>query len=1244
VSSESSSPAPLDAIESRLRDLRGEARRPAAERAAHLAALESELLAWAAASARAAEAPHASAGDPIVTGAARWRDLLAASGLEGARGEAQALLEGLVADAAGRFSAEQATLARAGDPEACFSALSRASALDRQALARRAGPPPLREARGPLREAFLAALRAAPAGERQRARWALDLADRADVVLTGIDDAEPGIARAELELVIDDLAWHRDAVETARGRGRSRLARKLRRLRAERQERELQGALETRFGTAAVARFERLVLFLIVLVLGILALEIFFSPGGRLSFWLMAVDSAACLVFLWEFFFKLALVRDRRSWLLRHVLVDFIPSIPFSLILLHPSWADAVRAGRAARFLRLPRLARYVRLLRPGIRLIRAFGFLSRGVDRLERGYGHLLNRDIVVTPTREERARARAGGESAAPRLLRLHGAVDEEWERILRGAEPGERAPLALLRLETLRAARSRGELGAYGAAGRPDAEEREILAEEMLDHLARVTPEELEARLGGEFVQRVARAVRVFALPPIRWFPVIRRYVPRLGRDLAPGAVVAATARRTATELRRQHERLLWVSDLYGTVTPAQFVDRVGTTLVKGSFRPAFRLSLFGSFFLFVELLLGLTGIAFLVHLERFLQKFLVMPLIVLGAVCFALLGLGIWMRRAAGRFSAYFQQVARAQFLSLTETVKVRALERDAALFERRVLGPEAQLCGGDAGAGAAARRERFCAEVRRWLADAREGGGEGGAAFPLDRVVLLYRDGLDGGLLTEEDTRTTGKLLGDPSLRALRTLSPRFTSRDKKAMDRLDLERQTSLFRGPYFWFSLISDSVEQGAARFIVDYNERALPLAALGRATPEEASRHAAWLAGTLEESSTPGASACATTRFTALHFLDDDPSRDKAVERDFGRSVLARLRQDRRRLFRRLFGTFPLHARPREERVLNLHRVYETRLARGRALLLPWYVFLAGCRLAAKFFRGVGRSFREVRHPKPQAQLDRSAEADFSAAVRKINRMRAPVVEASMLQRALADAEYLGVRLPGVAEAAAEGCDAAADLRFLGTRGDLASKLEGAKRRAEADMARFGRLLEQGLFERCAPAAGLSAVEMGREHLRAAAAIYLADLQGIRSLLSAPRVLKEAFEEAERDPPPRAPLRFRRTLRRAFRAYRSQHRLADPDSAWRAVVHDIHGARGALLAWARHGDRAREEGERLLAGMLCRPERISEILVTLRTVQTLALLDVLVYREQVYRLGGYAADGDPPGALLSL
>ncbi|MGQ0613711.1 MAG: ion transporter [Planctomycetaceae bacterium] len=1227
-----------------MRDLRGEASLPLGERAAHLAAFETDLLAWAASSSRAANAPHATAGDPVVTGTARWRDLLAAHGLEGGRGEAQALLEALVADAAARWSARNAPLLRAGDPEACFGALSQASAIDRQALARRAGRRPLREARGPLREAFLAALRAAPASEAQRVRWALDLADRADVVLTGIDDAEPAVARDELDLVIDDLAWHLGEVETARGRGRSRLARKLRRLRAERQERELQDALEARFGTAAVARFERFILVLIVLVLGILAVESFFAPGERLAFWLMAADSAACLVFLWEFFFKLALVRGRRSWFLRHFLIDLIPSIPFSLILLHPTSADTVRAGRAARFLRLPRLARYVRLLRPGIRLIRAFGFLSRGIDRLERGYGHLLNRDILVTPTREERARARAGGQSAAPRLLRLHGAADEEWERLLRGAEPEERAALAALRLESLRAARARGALGAYGAAGRPDAEEREILAEELLVHLERVTPEELEARLGAEFVQRMARAVRLFALPPIRWFPIIRRYVPRLGGDQAPGAVVAAAARRTAAELRRQHGRLLWISDLYGTVTPAQFVDRVGTTLVKGSFRPAFRLSLFGTFFLFVELLLGLTGIAFLVHLERFLQKFLVMPLIVLGAVCFALLGLGVWMRRAAGRFSAYFQQVARAQFLSLTETVKARALERDAAILERRVLGPEALLRGGDEEGGAAARRERFCGEVRRWLAAGGEGGGEGGAEFPLDRVVLLYRDGLDGGLLTEEDTRTTGKLLGDPSLRALRALSPRFTPRDRKALDRLDLERQTSLFRGPYFWFSLISDSVEQGAARFIADYNERALPLLALARATPAEASRHAAWLDGTMQEDPLPEAAACATTRFTALHFLDDDPRRDAAVERDFGPRVLARLRQDRRRLIRRLFGTYPLHARPREERVLNLHRIYETRFARGRAFFLPWYVFATGCRLMARFVRGIGRSFREVRRPTPQAQLDRSAEADFIAAARKINRMRAPVVEASMLQRALADPEYLGVRLPGVAEAAPDGCDAAADLRFLGTRANLARDLEEAKRRAEADMARLGRLLEQGLFERCAQAAGRPAAEMGREHLRAAASIYLADLQGIRSLLSAPRVLEEAFLEAQRNPPPPAPPGFRPALRRAFRAYRSRHGVEDPRSAWRATAHDLRGARGALLAWARHGDRAAAEGERLLADLLRRPERISETLVTLRTVQTLALLDVLVYREQIYRLGGYAADGDLPGALLTL
>jgi hypothetical protein len=63
------------------------------------------------------------------------------------------------------------------------------------------------------------------------------------------------------------------------------------------------------------------------------------------------------------------------------------------------------------------------------------------------------------------------------------------------------------------------------------------------------------------------------------------------------------------------------------------------------------------------------------------------------------------------------------------------------------------------------------------------------------------------------------------------------------------------------------------------------------------------------------------------------------------------------------------------------------------------------------------------------------------------------------------------------------------------------------------------------------------------------------------------------------------------------------------------------------------------------RERGERVLADLVRHPERITGMLVTLRTVQTLSLLDILLYREHVYRLGRYAESGDPthfvPGTI---
>ena len=63
-----------------------------------------------------------------------------------------------------------------------------------------------------------------------------------------------------------------------------------------------------------------------------------------------------------------------------------------------------------------------------------------------------------------------------------------------------------------------------------------------------------------------------------------------------------------------------------------------------------------------------------------------------------------------------------------------------------------------------------------------------------------------------------------------------------------------------------------------------------------------------------------------------------------------------------------------------------------------------------------------------------------------------------------------------------------------------------------------------------------------------------------------------------------------------------------------------------------------------ARRVGELTLAELLRHPERITDQLVTLRAVQTLALIDVLNYREHIFNLGRYEDSQDDPGDLLTL
>jgi hypothetical protein len=1233
------------ALEARIERELGGTEPDARAEAQRLADLETELL-QTVSDLTAVDASLADdRGHPVLAEMSAWRDLVEDAGVAAGTDGADTLATRIITDHAAHWRAETEASLDAADPSACFRALAEARTLDIEALSRTRADPPLAAARPSLRALFRQALEASPPAASERDAWVRELLDRADVVLTSLDEVEPRRAWVLLDLVADDLAWHQRHVEPRASWGRARLRRRIRRLQAEQQERDLQWRLERRFGARNVARFERMILWLIVFVLVILAVEAFWDLSPRTVFWLTVGDTLACGVFLWEITVKLWMVKGKWRWFYRHFFVDILPSIPFSLLLLHKSAWDAVRLGRVARFFRLARLGRYVRILRPAMRLVRACGFLIRGTDRMVRRYGHLLNRDIVLYPTREERAAMERQAEGLGPRLRRLQARLNERWAQALTLAPPPVRESVTGTRVAALEAVRQSGALLHHRPVeDRAAAAQREIPADDVLRRLASLAPEEVEAEMGQDFVARLARAVRVFSHAPLRWLPVVRRYVPRTSRGMSDHKVVASAAHKTAAELKRHHGRWLWFADFHGTVTPSQFVDRVGSAMVKGSLRPAYRLLLFGGILLLIDLIVPEGGLGLFTAVYQGLKRIVSDFLLILGSICFGVLGIGWWLRRMAGQATDFFTQSARAQYLALTESIKGRHLERDAAILDRRVLAPERLVHG--AGDGAATRAA-FVRGVRQWLLEAQPGTSGADGFQALERVVLLYRDGLDGALLVDSDTRTTAQLLGNPALRNLRVLSKRFRAKHHRTLLRLDLERQRSVFKGPYLWFSLLCQAVSHGVARLIVDYNRHALPLNQLPRASPAEKAQYGAWLKAEQVADVPSDRVLYVTTHFTALHFLDDDPRRDSAVERTFGAEVLARLQRDRRHLFRRIFGTYPLHKLPREERVLNVYRAYLRWCAGGRVLLFPFRLVWAALRFLSRFLRWLRRCIYEIRHPRFEVDVEAVEGADFVAALRKIHRMRGPVAEEALRLRARFDPEYLGTRLPGTERSGLEDCNVEDDLRFLDSDPVLAREMEEERRRAARDMLRLDRLLEQGLLDRVAEDLGVPRASLGLEHLRATACAYLADLREVRRLLSAAENLEEVYEQASReDILPRSAWPRPRLYRR-FRRYWRAYGAGDADArraAWRATVHNVDGAAHALGEWARRGADCRRAGERRLADLLRHPERITEKLVTLRAVQTLALIDLLNYRGHVYRLGSYAESGDRPRGALAL
>ena len=193
---------------------------------------------------------------------------------------------------------------------------------------------------------------------------------------------------------------------------------------------------------------------------------------------------------------------------------------------------------------------------------------------------------------------------------------------------------------------------------------------------------------------------------------------------------------------------------------------------------------------------------------------------------------------------------------------------------------------------------------------------------------------------------------------------------------------------------------------------------------------------------------------------------------------------------------------------------------------------------------------------------------------------------------------------------------------------------------EIERDRERAAADMRRLEGLIRGGLLDRCADRVGLPLGSFDTpHHVRASAVAYFADIRGVRRLLSAETVLREVMtREIGGDVGGSwvaAPW-----LWSAFGEYWQLHGTGhkrDRRALWRAIVANRWDAAACLRAWSQHERSGPAEGERRLAELLRHPRRITEQLVTLRTIQTLALLDVLNYREQVRRLGQYDEAATP-------
>ncbi len=302
-------------------------------------------------------------------------------------------------------------------------------------------------------------------------------------------------------------------------------------------EARLQLRLERVFGSERVRLFSRITFFCLLGLLFLLILDGFVPEDSEFQHWLLVADTALCFVFLWEFVVRVAFAPHRLSWVRRHFLTDFLPAIPFGLLMMWSgpeAKAEMANASWAAwitglRLVRIPLYARYVRFLKPLVALGRLLIFWVRGMDRLVTSMAPILNRKVVLFEAPGENRSFDALRASDDPDLGSAEHRVSHDFERL--SEEMRHQAASALLDELAIEVRLYRDAVQAGAQVVDQDdleqmasAEAQMMRAEDLLEMLENLRAEEVETSLPPEVVSSLGRMLALADLPLLRSLPFI------------------------------------------------------------------------------------------------------------------------------------------------------------------------------------------------------------------------------------------------------------------------------------------------------------------------------------------------------------------------------------------------------------------------------------------------------------------------------------------------------------------------------------------------------------------------------------------------------------------------------------------------------------------------------------------------------------------------------------------------